>query len=203
MCVHVFSRLWQTWTCRVSACFWQRAQVSLIFHAHWPPAVWQLQFCFCIVKDHWNTCNRSFLMSYFSVDYWTCVKWKVLNIENCIPNALCAPERVLSQLQTQGCIPDSLPSSCVFPSVHHAVQNWLSTTSTSVEVGFTLKSELHDWNDEQDIEDGHFFNSGKKKKTVLFWLVLCLLRKSSQMQVTVEPAMGLQLNVNDRTTVSQ
>lgn len=33
------------------------------------------------------------------------------------------PARVLSQLQTQGCIPDSLPSSRLFPSVHHAVQH--------------------------------------------------------------------------------
>ncbi|TDH10818.1 hypothetical protein EPR50_G00079020 [Perca flavescens] len=37
------------------------------------------------------------------------------------------PERVLSQLQTQDCTADSLPSSCLFPSVHHAVQRCLST----------------------------------------------------------------------------
>ncbi|XP_041802712.1 solute carrier family 26 member 6 [Chelmon rostratus] len=35
------------------------------------------------------------------------------------------PERVLSQLQMQGCIADSLPSSCLFPLVHHAVQRCL------------------------------------------------------------------------------
>ncbi|XP_067447768.1 solute carrier family 26 member 6-like [Thunnus thynnus] len=43
------------------------------------------------------------------------------------------PERVLSQLQTQGCIPDSLPSSCLFPSVHHAVQRCLSTLPRPLE----------------------------------------------------------------------
>ncbi|XP_076597642.1 solute carrier family 26 member 6 [Chaetodon auriga] len=35
------------------------------------------------------------------------------------------PERVSSQLQAQGCLADSLPSSCLFPSVHHAVQRCL------------------------------------------------------------------------------
>ncbi|XP_049922096.1 prestin isoform X2 [Epinephelus moara] len=43
------------------------------------------------------------------------------------------PERVLSQLQTQGCIPDSLPSSCLFPSVHHAVQRCLSIQPKPLE----------------------------------------------------------------------
>ncbi|KAM9751003.1 solute carrier family 26 member 6 [Menidia menidia] len=43
-------------------------------------------------------------------------------------------ERVLSQLQTQGCVPDSLPSSHLFPLVHHAVEHCLSTLSTSPEV---------------------------------------------------------------------
>ncbi|XP_029911043.1 solute carrier family 26 member 6 [Myripristis murdjan] len=43
------------------------------------------------------------------------------------------PERVLQQLQTQGCIPDVLPRSCLFPSVHHAVQHCLSDLSGSVE----------------------------------------------------------------------
>ncbi|XP_049436073.1 solute carrier family 26 member 6-like [Epinephelus fuscoguttatus] len=43
------------------------------------------------------------------------------------------PERVLSQLQTQGCIPDSLPSSCLFPSVHHAVQRCLSILPKPLE----------------------------------------------------------------------
>ncbi|XP_071331325.1 solute carrier family 26 member 6 isoform X2 [Trachinotus anak] len=42
-------------------------------------------------------------------------------------------DRVLSQLQTQGCIPDSLPRSCLFPSVHHAVQRYLSTLPRSLE----------------------------------------------------------------------
>uniref|UniRef100_UPI003AB087B3 solute carrier family 26 member 6 n=1 Tax=Centroberyx gerrardi TaxID=166262 RepID=UPI003AB087B3 len=37
------------------------------------------------------------------------------------------PERVLSQLQTQGFIPDGLPRSRLFPSVHHAVQRCLSS----------------------------------------------------------------------------
>ncbi|XP_077370958.1 prestin isoform X2 [Festucalex cinctus] len=31
------------------------------------------------------------------------------------------PDSLLSQLQYQGCIPNSLPSSSIFPSVHHAV----------------------------------------------------------------------------------
>ncbi|XP_070765885.1 solute carrier family 26 member 6 [Enoplosus armatus] len=44
------------------------------------------------------------------------------------------PERVLSQLQTQGCIPDSVPSSCLFPLVHHAVQRCLSTLPRPLEV---------------------------------------------------------------------
>ncbi|GLD55383.1 solute carrier family 26 member 6-like isoform X1, partial [Lates japonicus] len=44
-----------------------------------------------------------------------------------------SPERVISQLQTQGCIPDSLPSSCLFPSVHHAVQRYLSTLPRPLE----------------------------------------------------------------------
>uniref|UniRef100_A0A8D3AF27 Solute carrier family 26 member 6 n=1 Tax=Scophthalmus maximus TaxID=52904 RepID=A0A8D3AF27_SCOMX len=43
------------------------------------------------------------------------------------------PGRVLSQLQTQGCIPDSLPSSCLFPSVHHAVQRYLNTMPRPLE----------------------------------------------------------------------
>nr|XP_033484637.1 prestin [Epinephelus lanceolatus] len=43
------------------------------------------------------------------------------------------PERVLSQLQTQGCIPNSLPSSCLFPSVHHAVQRCLSILPKPLE----------------------------------------------------------------------
>ncbi|KAM9350555.1 solute carrier family 26 member 6 [Symphorus nematophorus] len=42
-------------------------------------------------------------------------------------------ERVLSQLQTQGCIADTLPSSCVFPSVHHAVQRCLRTLPRPLE----------------------------------------------------------------------
>ncbi|XP_047455450.1 prestin [Mugil cephalus] len=41
------------------------------------------------------------------------------------------PERVLSQLQR--CTPDSLPSSCFFPSVHHAVQHCLSTLPRALE----------------------------------------------------------------------
>ncbi|KAI9531047.1 hypothetical protein NQZ68_000541 [Dissostichus eleginoides] len=43
------------------------------------------------------------------------------------------PETVLSKLQTQGCIRDSLLSSCVFPSVHHAVQRCLSTLPKPLE----------------------------------------------------------------------
>ncbi|KAK5863275.1 hypothetical protein PBY51_000317 [Eleginops maclovinus] len=43
------------------------------------------------------------------------------------------PEMVLSKLQTQGCIPDSLLSSCVFPSVHHAVQRCLSILPKPLE----------------------------------------------------------------------
>ncbi|KAK1898752.1 Prestin [Dissostichus eleginoides] len=42
-------------------------------------------------------------------------------------------ETVLSKLQTQGCIRDSLLSSCVFPSVHHAVQRCLSTLPKPLE----------------------------------------------------------------------
>ncbi|XP_029974343.1 solute carrier family 26 member 6 [Salarias fasciatus] len=43
------------------------------------------------------------------------------------------PVRVLSQLQTQGCIPDVLPSSRLFPSVHHAVQHCKDTLPRSLE----------------------------------------------------------------------
>ncbi|KAJ4949017.1 hypothetical protein JOQ06_020536 [Pogonophryne albipinna] len=43
------------------------------------------------------------------------------------------PETVLSKLQTQSCIRDSLLSSCVFPSVHHAVQRCLSTLPKPLE----------------------------------------------------------------------
>ncbi|XP_070695156.1 solute carrier family 26 member 6-like [Pempheris klunzingeri] len=42
-------------------------------------------------------------------------------------------EGVLSKLKTQGCIPDSLPYSCLFPSVHHAVQHCLSTMPRLLE----------------------------------------------------------------------
>ncbi|KAM9855514.1 solute carrier family 26 member 6 [Aulostomus maculatus] len=43
------------------------------------------------------------------------------------------PERVLSQLSTQECVPDSLSSSSLFPSVHHAVQRCLSTLPRPLE----------------------------------------------------------------------
>ncbi|KAM4563682.1 solute carrier family 26 member 6 [Odontesthes bonariensis] len=54
-------------------------------------------------------------------------------------------EEVLSQLQTQGCIPHSLPSSCLFPSVHHAVEHCLSTLPTSLEVNIVLLSSSIDY----------------------------------------------------------
>lgn len=43
------------------------------------------------------------------------------------------PERVSSQFQTQGLIPDLLSSSCLFPSVHHAVQHCLSILPTALQ----------------------------------------------------------------------
>ncbi|XP_056130306.1 solute carrier family 26 member 6 [Lampris incognitus] len=43
------------------------------------------------------------------------------------------PERVSSQLQAQGCIPDTLPRSGLFPTVHHAVQHCLSTIPCAME----------------------------------------------------------------------
>ncbi|XP_031701274.1 prestin isoform X1 [Anarrhichthys ocellatus] len=43
------------------------------------------------------------------------------------------PERILSQLQTQSCRTDSLSTSCLFPSVHHAVQRCLSTLPRPLE----------------------------------------------------------------------
>ncbi|KAM6977740.1 solute carrier family 26 member 6 [Aplochiton taeniatus] len=50
----------------------------------------------------------------------------------CVYLAGC-PDRVLSQLQRQGFMPDILPRSCVFPSVHHAVQHCLSTLPRSIQ----------------------------------------------------------------------
>ncbi|XP_040904043.1 solute carrier family 26 member 6 [Toxotes jaculatrix] len=50
----------------------------------------------------------------------------------CVFLAVC-PERLLTQLQTQGCIPDILPRSCLFPSVHRAVQHYLSTLPRPLE----------------------------------------------------------------------
>ncbi|XP_051280440.1 solute carrier family 26 member 6-like isoform X4 [Dicentrarchus labrax] len=50
----------------------------------------------------------------------------------CVFLAAC-PERVLSMLQTHSHIPDRLPSSCLFPSVHHAVQRWLKTLHKPLE----------------------------------------------------------------------
>uniref|UniRef100_UPI0037E9B2E4 solute carrier family 26 member 6 n=1 Tax=Semicossyphus pulcher TaxID=241346 RepID=UPI0037E9B2E4 len=43
------------------------------------------------------------------------------------------PEKVLSQLQTQGRLPDFLPGSRLFPSVHHAVQRCLSFLPRNLE----------------------------------------------------------------------
>ncbi|XP_062419659.1 solute carrier family 26 member 6-like [Pungitius pungitius] len=43
------------------------------------------------------------------------------------------PERILSQLQPRGCNADSLSTLCLFPSVHHAVQHWLSTLPRPLE----------------------------------------------------------------------
>ncbi|XP_029363359.1 solute carrier family 26 member 6 [Echeneis naucrates] len=41
--------------------------------------------------------------------------------------------KLVSQLQAQGCIPDTLPSSCLFPSIHHAVQCYSSTLPRPLE----------------------------------------------------------------------
>ncbi|KAL6119962.1 uncharacterized protein ACO6RY_04417 [Pungitius sinensis] len=43
------------------------------------------------------------------------------------------PERILSQLKPRGCNADSLSTLCLFPSVHHAVQRWLSTLPRPLE----------------------------------------------------------------------
>ncbi|XP_041654926.1 solute carrier family 26 member 6 isoform X2 [Cheilinus undulatus] len=43
------------------------------------------------------------------------------------------PDKVSSQLQSQGCIPDVLPGSRIFPSVHHAVQRCHSILPTHLE----------------------------------------------------------------------
>ncbi|XP_060913165.1 solute carrier family 26 member 6 [Labrus mixtus] len=43
------------------------------------------------------------------------------------------PENISSQLQTQVCIPDVLPGSRLFPSVHHAVQRCLSMMLTPLQ----------------------------------------------------------------------
>lgn len=62
-------------------------------------------------------------------------KYFKIHCKFCISNSLnMFTEKVLSQLQTQGCIPDSLPRSCLFPSVHHAVQHCLTILPRSLEV---------------------------------------------------------------------
>ncbi|XP_061121606.1 solute carrier family 26 member 6-like [Syngnathus typhle] len=43
------------------------------------------------------------------------------------------PESLLSQLRYHGCIPNSLPSSCIFPSVHHAVHRCISALPVILE----------------------------------------------------------------------
>ncbi|XP_061688974.1 prestin-like isoform X3 [Syngnathoides biaculeatus] len=43
------------------------------------------------------------------------------------------PESLLSQLRYQGCIPQSLPRSSVFPSVYHAIRQYISTLPVLLE----------------------------------------------------------------------
>ncbi|XP_057685943.1 solute carrier family 26 member 6 isoform X3 [Corythoichthys intestinalis] len=43
------------------------------------------------------------------------------------------PENLLSQLRYQGCIPKSLPSSSIFPSIHHAVHRCVSMMPVLLE----------------------------------------------------------------------
>ncbi|XP_076734422.1 prestin isoform X3 [Maylandia zebra] len=62
-----------------------------------------------------------------------CKVVEVLDIQGVGVFLAACPEKVLSQLQTQGCIPDSLPRSCLFPSVHHAVQHCLTILPRSLE----------------------------------------------------------------------
>ncbi|KAM9342474.1 solute carrier family 26 member 6 [Pholidichthys leucotaenia] len=56
-----------------------------------------------------------------------------LNIQGVSICLAACPENILSQLQAQGFIPDSLPISFLFPSVHHAVQHCLSTLPRALE----------------------------------------------------------------------
>ncbi|XP_063319700.1 prestin-like [Pelmatolapia mariae] len=62
-----------------------------------------------------------------------CKVVEVLDIQGVGVFLAACPEKVLSQLQTQGCIPDSLPRSCLFPSVHHAIQHCLTILPRSLE----------------------------------------------------------------------
>ncbi|XP_051913321.1 solute carrier family 26 member 6-like isoform X2 [Hippocampus zosterae] len=43
------------------------------------------------------------------------------------------PESLLAQLRYQGCIPNSLPGSSIFPSVHHAVRRCVSSLPVPLE----------------------------------------------------------------------
>ncbi|XP_028308171.1 solute carrier family 26 member 6 isoform X1 [Gouania willdenowi] len=54
------------------------------------------------------------------------------------------PARVKSQLRAQGCVSDNLPWSCIFPSVHHAVQRCLSTLHTTPQGHDLDSSKTHD-----------------------------------------------------------
>lgn len=53
-------------------------------------------------------------------------------------------ERVLSQLQDQGCVPDHLSSSRLLPSIHHAVQRCLSSSPQPLEVCMSLHLSAHE-----------------------------------------------------------
>lgn len=86
-----------------------------------------------------HTAGCVFLMRHGSVkafSMWlTSVNISNYAVNSVISNSLCMfTEKVLAQLQTQGCIPDSLPRSCLFPSVHHAVQHCLTILPRSLEV---------------------------------------------------------------------
>lgn len=118
---------------------WSFASSFFFFHFELHVAVAFFFFRSFFLYASAHTAGCVFLMRHGSVkafSMWlTSVNISNYAVNSVISNSLCMfTEKVLSQLQTQGCIPDSLPRSCLFPSVHHAVQHCLTILPRSLEV---------------------------------------------------------------------